>query len=240
MTLRKGISVLAAFGLAVPAAAFGASSLLEPSACGRFEFIRCLVELDPGGERSSVSVFPGHRLCSGESVTTMTARARARWIMPDGSSLELLPESSARLESFDYDPATKSTRARFRLLRGGLLLERPQAQLTEPALDDSYSVDLGALNVVLKGQKTFLERRGSAAVRIVAFKGTARLELPDGGRATVAENEELNLPIVAKRAGKAKATVLSKDALREADLALHEPPGLKQPAPTYSCEPFSP
>jgi hypothetical protein len=189
-------------------------------ACGRLQMVRCGVDIVSASDGTTGVAKPSMAICAGDRIETGD-RARARWIMPNGVSLEIGPRSQAQLDS----------PTRLRLDRGEALVLRPMG-----------GIPLSAFEIAGPGGSAWIEGAkasiafGSptAKFRAVSFKGNATIALEDGRRLGLGEGQAFETGTDG-----AKPRALGKKELRALDLSLHETLPQKNPAPAFSCAPAS-
>lgn len=178
--------------------------------CGRAQMTRCHAEIG-SAERGSVGfAAPSDEICPGDSLTT-GAESRLRWMAPDGTELELPPDSKVTVENGE----------RVRLLQGAILVARPVGkapsafEVAGPGAA-AWIAD-GKASVEIAARKT-----GEPSLRAIAFRGSAALAF-DGGRKL-----ELKLRESAGPELDARPRRLSQRAARGEELRLRGGPLPKQ------------
>ena len=201
----------------------------EAENCGRIEMVRCDVALESATLGTTAPARAGAFICQGDVIRTGPA-SRSRWLMPNGATVELLPDSTLRLERAAFEgPPPRSGEVRVRLERGRTVASRPPVlgRRTEASLTVAVGISEFAV-----GEKALVEIMPDGEARATVLRGSGRATTKSGGDAS-----ERSAGDQGALKPNARVTRLRKPEIRELEIELAEKPRRKNPLPPFPCEP---
>jgi hypothetical protein len=191
--------------------------------CGRLEMRRCQIEIVLGDDGRTIEAQVGQQICPGDAAES-GANSRARWLMTNGDSFEILPDTRLFLTK----GASAGAGAKWRLDRGGAIVTRPQRPNGGPALEP-LAIEYPGGEARLYGPRALLTLLPDGRARAVSFKGVMQISASGAAVASLAPSEEL--------AGSARKK-LTAPQLREIEKSLHDWPARKKASTESGCGPF--